>query len=219
MGSGASTARQNSRMDRRQLLALAGALTASVGARAAASTAVAAPASPGSVAEGADAFARLRRGGVVLAMRHARAPGTFDPPGFKLGECATQRNLSEEGRQQARALGQRLKAAGLVPTQVRSSPWCRCMDTATLAFGRSEAWPALGSPEGVDAATYARSLETLRRSVAQAAQRPGEFEVWVTHMFVLSALVGLDTASAEGLLLGWDDGGKVVVVGRIEASR
>ncbi|UXH79935.1 histidine phosphatase family protein [Roseateles amylovorans] len=197
-------------MDRRQLLALSCAVSATLASR------VGFAESPPPAAAGAEALALLKRGGVVLAMRHARAPGTFDPPGFKLGECSTQRNLSEDGRHQARALGQRLKAAGLTPAQVRSSPWCRCMDTATLAFGRVQAWPALGSPEGVDAATYAQSLDTLRRSLAEAARRPGEFEVWVTHMFVLSALVNTDTASAEGLVLGLDAKGQPTVLARLE---
>ena len=52
-----------------------------------------------------DTAALLRRGGVVVAFRHALAPGTFDPPGFRLGDCSTQRNLSAEGREQARRMG------------------------------------------------------------------------------------------------------------------
>ena len=52
-----------------------------------------------------DADAALRAGGLVLAFRHAIAPGTFDPPQFKLGDCTTQRNLSDEGREQARRIG------------------------------------------------------------------------------------------------------------------
>jgi phosphohistidine phosphatase SixA len=152
----------------------------------------------------ADALALLKRGGVVLALRHALAPGTFDPPGFKLGDCSTQRNLSEQGRAQARALGQRLRAAGLSPARVRSSPWCRCMDTAELAFGRAEAWSALASPHGASEQTQASALAELRQALAAAAQQAGRVEVWVTHMFVLSDLLGVNTASGEGLVLGWD---------------
>ena len=93
----------------------------------------------------ADVAARLREGGVVIAFRHARAPGTFDPPGFRLGDCRTQRNLDDEGRAQARRIGAWFDARGLKPARLRSSPWCRCLETATLAFGRPEAWPALAS--------------------------------------------------------------------------
>ena len=94
------------------------------------------------------AVAALREGGAVLAMRHALAPGTFDPPGFTLGNCATQRNLSDEGRAQARRAGQWFERQGLKPARVRASPWCRCTETARLAFGATETWPALGSPRG-----------------------------------------------------------------------
>ena len=82
-----------------------------------------------------DAADLLRKGGVVLAFRHARAPGTFDPPAFRLADCSTQRNLSDEGRAQALNIGQWFKARDLRPAKVLSSPWCRCIDTAILAFG------------------------------------------------------------------------------------
>ena len=77
----------------------------------------------------------------VVLMRHARTvPGVGDPPGYRLDDCRTQRNLSEEGRADARRIGQQLRALGLQPQVVRSSRWCRCLDTAREAFGRVEAW-------------------------------------------------------------------------------
>lgn len=163
------------------------------------------------------ALGLLRRGGVVLAMRHALAPGTFDPPGFKLGDCSTQRNLDDAGRAQARAIGQRLKAAGLAPARVRSSPWCRCVETAELAFGRAEPWAALGSPRAGTETTNAQSLAQLREGVQAAVQQQGggRFEVWVTHMFVLSDLVGANTSSGEGLVLGLDARGQPRVLARL----
>lgn len=155
-----------------------------------------------------EGLARLRRGGVVLVLRHARAPGTFDPPGFRLGDCSTQRNLSEEGRAQARQLGAYLKSQQLTPSRVRSSPWCRCVDTAELAFGSAERWAALGSPQGASEQVNAQAMAQLRQAVVEAAQRPGQFEVWVTHMFVQAALVSGDTASGEGLVVGPDGQGQ-----------
>lgn len=165
----------------------------------------------------ADLEARLRLGSVVIAFRHALAPGTFDPPHFKLGDCSTQRNLSEEGRAQARRIGAWFRERELSPSRVRSSPWCRCLDTARLAFGaegRSLAWAALGSPRGASETTNAASLAALRQAVNEASRRPG-FEVWVTHMFVLSDLTGQNSASGEGLLLGADGRGGVEVLGRL----
>ena len=149
-----------------------------------------------------EAAARLlRAGGVVIALRHALAPGSFDPPGFRVGDCSTQRNLNDEGRAQALRLGQWFLARGLQPAAVRSSPWCRCLDTATLAFGRAEAWAALGSPSGTEERAYAGQIDTLRQALAAAGAQPGRFEVWVTHMFVLSDLAGTGSASGEGLVL------------------
>jgi hypothetical protein len=171
------------------------------------------------VAAADDEVARLlREGGAVIAFRHALAPGTFDPPGFKPGVCSTQRNLSDEGRAQARRIGEWFRQRGLRPARVHSSPWCRCLDTATLAFGSAEAWPALGSPRGATEATNAASLAELRRSLAAASAPSRPFEVWVTHMFVLSDLAGTNSASGEGLVLRADGAGGVKVLGRLQVS-
>ncbi|MFM1855937.1 MAG: hypothetical protein RLZ83_1246 [Pseudomonadota bacterium] len=146
----------------------------------------------------ADATTWLRRGGVVLLMRHALAPGTFDPPEFRLGDCSTQRNLSAEGREQSRAIGRWFESRGLRPAAVRSSPWCRCVDTATLAFGGVQVEPALGSPRGGTPEENRLALDGLRQRIAQMPPEPGRFEVWVTHMFLISDLLGTGTSSGEG---------------------
>jgi phosphohistidine phosphatase SixA len=147
----------------------------------------------------------LRAGGVVIAFRHALAPGTFDPPGFRVDDCSTQRNLNDEGREQARQLGAWFKARGLVPARVRSSPWCRCVDTATLALGTPERWAALGSPVRSDAALRERRTAELRQALA--AVPAGRFEAWVTHQFVLQDLAGTSTSPAEALVLRAGSGG------------
>lgn len=155
-------------------------------------------------------------GGVVVAFRHALAPGTYDPPGFRLGECSTQRNLDDEGRAQARRIGAWFRTRSLVPATVRSSPWCRCVDTAQLAFGAAAAWPALGSPHAGIEEVPRTALDELRRAIAAAAERRGRFEAWVTHQFVLSALTGESTSSGEALLLTVDAQGKPKVAGRLK---
>lgn len=164
-----------------------------------------------------DLPALLRRGGVVAAFRHALAPGTFDPPEFTPGNCATQRNLNDEGRAQARLIGAWFTARGLQPARVRSSPWCRCMDTATLAFGAAQAWDALGSPAGLGAETRAAQLRDLKAAVAAAARQRGGFEVWVTHMFVIADLTGENIASGDGVLLAPGSGdGQLRVLARFD---
>lgn len=146
----------------------------------------------------AAALAALREGGVVLALRHALAPGTFDPPGFALGQCSTQRNLSDEGRAQARRIGAWFAQVGLRPQRVRTSQWCRCQETARLAFGAADDWPMLNSlaREGPAEATREAALRE-----ALAAVPRGAFEVWVTHQFNIRALSGETTGSGDGVVL------------------
>lgn len=175
-----------------------------------------APAWPVLAAE--DVEALLRRGGVVIAFRHALAPGTFDPPGFRLGDCATQRNLSDEGRAQARRIGEWFGSRSLRPARVRSSPWCRCVDTAQLAFGQAETWAALGSPRGATEATNAESLRALRGELVRLTRAAGRFETWVTHMFVLADLTGQNSSSGEGLVLQAAADGTPRVLGRLLVS-
>ena len=85
------------------------------------------------------------KGGTAFAiMRHALAPGTGDPVQFKLGDCTTQRNLSDRGRDQSREIGRKLRASGLDRANVYSSEWCRCMQTAELlGLGPVKRLPAL----------------------------------------------------------------------------
>ncbi len=168
--------------------------------------------------DGQGAEGWLRTGGVVLAMRHALAPGTFDPPGFRLGDCSTQRNLSDPGRQQARRIGQWFGARSLQPARVRSSPWCRCVDSAQLAFGAAEVWPALGSPRGSSEQVNAQQQVELRLALQAASSRSGRFEVWMTHMFVLADLVDGNVASGDGLVLRAGADGRPQLLARWDAA-
>src|SRR3954453_6615809 len=85
----------------------------------------------------AQLLALIKSGGQVVLMRHTTTPpGVGDPPGMTLDDCATQRNLTNEGRQEARAIGERLRAADVKFDRVASSPFCRCKETAQLVFGR-----------------------------------------------------------------------------------
>jgi broad specificity phosphatase PhoE len=155
-----------------------------------------------------------KKHGVVLLIRHAATvPGTGDPPDFRLGDCATQRNLSEAGRAQAQRLGVRLSEAGLAPQRVRSSAWCRCVDTARLAFGTHELWPALNSTfqgQGNPAA------QTAELGKALAALPPGRVEAWISHQVNISALTGEFTAMGEVLVLR-GGAGAVTVLKRLPA--
>jgi len=139
-----------------------------------------------SAKESAPFVALLRQGGCAVLIRHAQTePGTGDPPGFKLDQCSSQRQLSIAGRESARGMGLWFKTRGLAPTQVLSSQWCRCKDTAALAFGRVEEWPALNSTFGNSSLQPAQTQELRQRLLQIPA---GKFEVWVTHQVNMTHL-------------------------------
>lgn len=150
-----------------------------------------------SATEPADFWALLRQGGNVLLMRHAQTEsGIGDPPHFKLGDCSTQRNLSEAGREQSRRVAAAFQREQVVPDEVRSSAWCRCVDTAELAFGRHTVWSPINSffqQNGREAQTreVLQALKTL--------QAPRNL-VLVTHQVNISALTGSFVSMGEMLL-------------------
>lgn len=144
---------------------------------------------------GAQDLSALKAPGVVALMRHALAPGTGDPAEIQLRDCATQRNLGARGREQARATGDALRAAGVIFDQVWSSRWCRALDTAeSMAVGAVEEQPSLdsfyaerGDPEG-------QTAETLR--LIQALPENARILI-ITHQVNITALTGLGVASGE----------------------
>ena len=149
---------------------------------------------------GGDELARMVHSGQhVLLVRHAYAPGTGDPDDFRLGDCSTQRNLSDEGRTQARAMGAWLRDQGIDSARLYSSEWCRCVETAErMDLGPVTPLPALNSfyqrPE--DRAPNLAALKDFL--AAQPAQEKPL--VLVTHQVTISALTGDFVASGEGVL-------------------
>lgn len=147
----------------------------------------------------------LRGGGHVLYIRHSLTePGFGDPPGFRQEDCSTQRNLSEEGRAQARRLGRALAERKVPIGEVLASPWCRCLETAKLAFGRAKAWAPLsnlhGRHENAD-----RQVRAIRPRIA--AHEGKDNLVLVAHGSVAVALLGERPAMGEVLVLQPQPGG------------
>jgi phosphohistidine phosphatase SixA len=160
---------------------------------------------------------RLGEGGYVIMLRHATAPGVGDPENFRLGDCATQRNLSDEGRAVARRLGERLRAQGIVAAGVYSSQWCRCLETAELLdVGPVEQLPALNS-FFARPANRAPNLDALRRFLADLPEE-GPPVILVTHQVTISAITGRGAASGEAVVLAVDGTGRPPVVGMIAPS-
>ena len=158
---------------------------------------------------------RLDDGGYVVMLRHATAPGVGDPENFRLGDCATQRNLSDEGRAEATRLGERLRARGIASAEVYSSQWCRCLETAELLhLGPVEQLPALNSFFSRPA-ERAPNLQALRSFLADLPEH-GPPVILVTHQVTISAITGRSAASGEAVVLALDGTGRPPVVGAIE---
>lgn len=131
----------------------------------------------------------------VAIMRHALAPGTGDPGAFRLGDCATQRNLDARGRAQARAIGAAIRASGVQIDRVLTSQWCRCRETAALLdVGPVEDAPMLNS-FFEDRSTADDQTEALRAFLA--ALPPDETVMLVTHQVNITALTGRGVSSGE----------------------
>lgn len=155
----------------------------------------------------------LRSGSAVALMRHAEAPGTGDPANFSLDDCATQRNLSFLGRQQAAGMGDSFRRNGITRAEVFSSAWCRCRDTAELlALGPVKILPSLNSfftqPERREPQT-----EALRAWLGGRAATPPL--VLVTHRVNITALTGVYPTSGEIIVVRREANGSIAVLGRL----
>jgi len=139
----------------------------------------------------ADLLSDLTDGQHVMMIRHADAPGVGDPAGYKLGQCATQRNLGEYGRRQSVAIGQWLADRKVQSAKMFSSAWCRCMDTATLMNkGPVRVEPALGSffDDMSQRDAQNRALQSLIASNLKAY--PKQPLIYVTHHVNIEAFTG-----------------------------
>lgn len=141
--------------------------------------------------------------GAILLIRHAQTePGLGDPDAFRIGDCSTQRNLSEAGRAESRAWGVWLSAMGMRPVAVRSSQWCRCLETARLMFPQQsiQEWVALNSFfQGHGNRDV--QLAQARQAAIQRARSTSGFEVWVTHQVVISSLTDQYTSMGEAVVV------------------
>lgn len=161
-------------------------------------------------------WAALRAPGHVALIRHALAPGTLDPPGFRLDDCTTQRNLSAEGRAQAVRIGELFRANGIAAAALHSSQWCRCLETARLMrLGDPTPQPLLNS--------FAQNRERAERQTAALAAWLATLDlarptVLVTHQVVVTALSGVFPASGEIVVLRRERDERPAVVGRIETG-
>jgi len=162
-------------------------------------------------------WALLKGGGQVVLVRHGlTTPGVGDPEGMALDNCASQRNLNDEGRTEARALGQAWRERGIPVGQLLASPWCRCLETGRLAFGKEPVvHKALGNLFG--------RPELQAQQVAQlkplAGTKPARGNtVMVSHGSTILAMTGVSPATAEMVVLTPQGDGRFRVAGRMKVQ-
>jgi broad specificity phosphatase PhoE len=140
----------------------------------------------------------LKKGGNVILLRHAETvAGIGDPPGYKLDDCTTQRNLSAAGRAQARAWGEAMTRNQIPLAGIYSSVWCRCVDTAKLAFGKADTWPALNSH--FDRGAADQQAEQVRGGM-MVRMLSGKNLVLVTHQVNITTLTGKVPSMGEAVI-------------------
>jgi phosphohistidine phosphatase SixA len=152
---------------------------------------------------------KLQDGTHVLLMRHADAPGYGDPKNYQISQCSTQRNLGDLGRKQAKAIGDWLSKQGIQQAKVYSSPWCRCVDTATLLNkGEVKKELALGSFFD-DMSQAKKQTEELTKFIAvERKQSPNVPIIMVTHHVNIQSYVGEVVNSGDMVLVKVDSAGK-----------
>jgi virginiamycin B lyase len=159
---------------------------------------------------------QLKHGGLVLVLRHAATDQSKqDEDPVDLADCTTQRNLSADGRAQARAIRSGVKRLQLRIGTVLTSPFCRTRETARLAFGRGKVEPALlNTIDAAHDAAWRRQIQAARRLIG-ARPAAGTLTALVTHGVVVSDATGLTLEEGETLVFRPLGNGRFQLVGRI----
>jgi phosphohistidine phosphatase SixA len=169
--------------------------------------------------EGRALVEALRGGGYVLLFRHAATDySQNDVDRQNLENCATQRNLSSQGREQAVAIGQGFRRLQIPVGMVLASPYCRTLETARLAFGVAEPSPDLISELSDDTSGGRERLTASLRGLLARPPEPGTNTVLVSHTLNIQDAVGLDIEEGEAVVASPDGAGGFTVVARVRAE-
>ena len=141
----------------------------------------------------------LKQNNKLIFIRHAQAPGNGDPDNFDIFDCSTQRNLNSVGKEQSIELGKFFDTNNISIDLVLSSEWCRCKETANLAFQKFETFDALNS--FYDPKFYKNKEPQLEKLINFINNLENEGNiVFVTHFVVIAAIFGQAVASGEILI-------------------
>ena len=138
----------------------------------------------------------LEEGGKLIFIRHAYAPGSGDPSNFNLNDCSTQRNLSNLGRDQSKKIRRFFKENKIPIDLVISSEWCRCKETALIAFNQFETKTFLNS---FYSEKFSKNKKSQMKNLKKYIDNWNENEnlVLVTHYVVISEALGYAPSSGE----------------------
>tara|TARA_Y200000002_G_scaffold203191_1_gene167578 strand:- start:188 stop:739 length:552 start_codon:yes stop_codon:yes gene_type:complete len=144
-----------------------------------------------------DLWAEAKEGDRIILIRHALAPGGGDPPGFKINDCKTQRNLNKVGIEQSKAIGKLFKKNKIPVDKVLSSQWCRCKDTAKYAFKNYFEFSALNSTfQSSFAKNEPKQLKQLQTFINNWDGDGGNL-VLITHYSIITAITNAVPSSGE----------------------
>ena len=138
----------------------------------------------------------LKEGSKIIFIRHALAPGNGDPKNFKIDDCSTQRNLNKVGIEQSMIIGKFFREHNIKIDRVLSSEWCRCKDTANLAFENYKIFKALNSfydPKFAD--NEEKQIKDLKNFIKDWGSEKNI--VFVTHYVVILSVLNLSVSSGE----------------------
>jgi phosphohistidine phosphatase SixA len=151
--------------------------------------------------------------GYVLLMRHALAPGIGDPANFKVTDCSTQRNLNEEGRQDAREIGEWLARREVKIFRVETSRWCRAKETAQLLnIGKVRLNKNLDSLFRDSDPISDPQTANIKKRIIDHRKMKGLL-VMVGHSVNIQALTNVSLESGEGVLIRATAQGEIKVMG------
>ena len=140
-------------------------------------------------------------GDKIILIRHSKAPGFGDPSGFQIKDCKTQRNLSKEGIDQSKKIGELFKKNQIKIDQVLSSQWCRCKDTAKYAFKNYKEFSALNSTFQPPYDKNAKKQIKELKDFIQKWNGNGSNLVLVTHYVIITAITDVVPRSGEIVII------------------
>ena len=139
---------------------------------------------------------QLKKGGNLIFIRHAYAPGGGDPENFIISDCSTQRNLNEDGKNQSKRIGQFFIENDILIDKVLSSEWCRCKDTAQIAFTNFETKNFLNSFFSTQfASNKNQQIRDLKKYIKN--WQSDKNLVLVTHYVLISEILNYTSSSGE----------------------